>query len=82
MSYHVRLHLALLIPSVTGQGAGAGAGARRTHGAAQGMGRSAGRGGHREQGSENLESGVRALREYACDATAKRQTVHVSVNCK
>eukprot|EP00965_Chrysotila_dentata_P108038 3568309-Pleurochrysis_carterae.AAC.2 len=51
---------------------------------AQGMGRSAGRSGHREQGSESLGSGARAraLRKYACDATAKRQTVHLSVDCK
>eukprot|EP00965_Chrysotila_dentata_P061086 2023948-Pleurochrysis_carterae.AAC.1 len=39
--------------------------------------RSAGRGGHRERHSESLGSGVRALRKYACDAIAKRQTVHV-----
>eukprot|EP00965_Chrysotila_dentata_P226432 6195409-Pleurochrysis_carterae.AAC.1 len=57
-------------------GASAGAGAERTYGAAQGMGRSAGRGGHREQGSESLGSGARPLRKYACDAIAKRQTVH------
>eukprot|EP00965_Chrysotila_dentata_P126987 4200846-Pleurochrysis_carterae.AAC.1 len=67
---------------VTGRGAGAGAGAGRTYGAAQAMGRSAGRGGHRGQGSESLRSGARAFRKYACNATAKRQTVHVSVDCK
>eukprot|EP00965_Chrysotila_dentata_P255789 6212341-Pleurochrysis_carterae.AAC.1 len=34
-------------------------------------------------GSKSFGSGARALRKYACDANpAKRQTVHVSVDCK
>eukprot|EP00965_Chrysotila_dentata_P111547 3687853-Pleurochrysis_carterae.AAC.1 len=66
---------------VNGRGAGAGAGAKRNYGAAQGVGRSAGRGGHREQ-SKSLRSGARALRKYACDTIAKRRTMHVSVDCK
>eukprot|EP00965_Chrysotila_dentata_P134297 4440864-Pleurochrysis_carterae.AAC.1 len=37
----------------------------------------AGRDGHRERSSESLGSGARALRKYACDAMAKRKTVHV-----
>eukprot|EP00965_Chrysotila_dentata_P141097 4663496-Pleurochrysis_carterae.AAC.1 len=32
--------------------------------------------GHRERVSKSLESGARALRKYACDAMAKRRTVH------
>eukprot|EP00965_Chrysotila_dentata_P061535 2037450-Pleurochrysis_carterae.AAC.1 len=40
--------------------------------------RSEGRGGRRERRSESLGSEARALRKYACDAIAKRQTVHVS----
>eukprot|EP00965_Chrysotila_dentata_P186439 6156255-Pleurochrysis_carterae.AAC.1 len=62
-----------------GQGAGAGAGAKRTYGAAQGRGRSAGKGGHRERVSKSLRSGARALRKYACDASPIWETVHVSV---
>eukprot|EP00965_Chrysotila_dentata_P260743 6214020-Pleurochrysis_carterae.AAC.1 len=61
------------------QGEGVSAGAKRTYGAAQGRRRSAGKGGHREQGSNSLGSGAQALREYACDASPKRQTVHVIV---
>eukprot|EP00965_Chrysotila_dentata_P149787 4946250-Pleurochrysis_carterae.AAC.1 len=70
------------ISIVNGGKAGAGAKAGRTYGAARGCGRSLGRGGHRERVSKNLRSGARALRKYACDAGSKRQTVHVSVNCK
>eukprot|EP00965_Chrysotila_dentata_P036036 1199089-Pleurochrysis_carterae.AAC.1 len=63
--------------------AGAGAGARRTYGAAQARGRSLGKGGHRKRVFKSLGSRARALRKYACDAIAKRQTVHhVSVDCK
>eukprot|EP00965_Chrysotila_dentata_P145257 4797853-Pleurochrysis_carterae.AAC.2 len=65
-----------------GQGANAGEGAKRTYGAAQARGRSAGRGGLREEGSKSLRSGARALRKYACNASPKRQIVHVSINCK
>eukprot|EP00965_Chrysotila_dentata_P117224 3873982-Pleurochrysis_carterae.AAC.1 len=67
---------------VNGRGAGAGVEAGCTYGAALGRGRSLGKGGHREGVSNNLGSGARALRKYACDATAQRQTVHVSVDCK
>eukprot|EP00965_Chrysotila_dentata_P025035 830362-Pleurochrysis_carterae.AAC.1 len=67
---------------VNGRGAGAGAGAGRTYWATRGRGRSLGKGGHRERLSKSLGSGARALRKYACDATAKRQTVHVVVDCK
>eukprot|EP00965_Chrysotila_dentata_P248140 6208174-Pleurochrysis_carterae.AAC.1 len=63
---------------VNGRGAGAGAGAGRTYGAALGRGRSLGKGGHRERVFKNLRSGARALRKYACDATARRQSVHVT----
>eukprot|EP00965_Chrysotila_dentata_P017348 576036-Pleurochrysis_carterae.AAC.1 len=57
-------------------------GAGRNYGAAQGRRRSLGKGGHRERVSKSLGSGARALRKHACDATAKWQTVHVSVACK
>eukprot|EP00965_Chrysotila_dentata_P038466 1278191-Pleurochrysis_carterae.AAC.3 len=62
--------------ALTGRGAGAGAEAGRTYGAARGWGRSLGKGGIRERVSESLGSGARALRKYACDAIARRQTVH------
>eukprot|EP00965_Chrysotila_dentata_P193979 6176076-Pleurochrysis_carterae.AAC.1 len=60
---------------LTGQGASAcaGAGARLGGGSRRGR-RSTGRGGHRERSSESLGSEARALRKYACDAIAKRQT--------
>eukprot|EP00965_Chrysotila_dentata_P158031 5221193-Pleurochrysis_carterae.AAC.2 len=58
----VTITVLVLILTITGRGAGAGAGAGRTYGAAQERGRSAGCGGHREQGDpESLGSGAQAL---------------------
>eukprot|EP00965_Chrysotila_dentata_P233888 6199856-Pleurochrysis_carterae.AAC.6 len=42
-------------------------------------GGSMGSGGHHEQVSKSLGSGVRALREYACDANANWETMHVNI---
>eukprot|EP00965_Chrysotila_dentata_P254587 6211928-Pleurochrysis_carterae.AAC.4 len=60
-------------------------GTRHTYGRFEDRGRSAGSGGHRELYlaiSKNLGSRARALREFTCDASPKRETVHVSVGLR
>eukprot|EP00965_Chrysotila_dentata_P037275 1240561-Pleurochrysis_carterae.AAC.2 len=59
-----------------GRGAGTGVGAGRTCGVAPGWLRSQAVSAMCATGTQNLRSGARALRKYACDAKPKRQTVH------
>eukprot|EP00965_Chrysotila_dentata_P189869 6173563-Pleurochrysis_carterae.AAC.1 len=55
-------------------------GARRFYGAAQGKGRAATA--IAIMNIQELGSGARALREYTCDASPKRQTVHMSARLR